>query len=236
MRGVGCSHDCTNPSNPQPTTNQPPTTPNNPTVVEITADAPVDWGDIETCALDRQNLQRQILEDICRFHPECRDYLRDRQRVCGVPTDDNGAPLPPRGGVPTAGAGWVLAGGDAEADPAAAAVAAAGKALASSSSSSLARGVGGKDGGGDGGRQAAAAAVAEEGGLDSAPVPPPVPKRRSSAGISTGDDAAAAAAEAPPPLAPVVARNGGVEPDLDMPPLVPIDGDGGAAAEAQVRR
>ena len=46
--------------------------------VEIEAERDVHWGDIETCELTKVNLQRQILEDICKFHPECDDFYRDR--------------------------------------------------------------------------------------------------------------------------------------------------------------
>ncbi len=35
------------------------------------------WGDIETCSLTKVNLRRQILEDICYFHPKCEPLLHD---------------------------------------------------------------------------------------------------------------------------------------------------------------
>lgn len=51
-------------------------------VVEIEAETDVHWGDIETCELSKVNLQRQILEDICKFHPECLPLYEDRVAAC----------------------------------------------------------------------------------------------------------------------------------------------------------
>jgi len=59
------------------------------TAVEIEAESTVKWGDIETCELSKVNLQRQIKEDIVRFHADCHDFLQDRRVACGL------SPLPP---------------------------------------------------------------------------------------------------------------------------------------------
>jgi mitogen-activated protein kinase 1/3 len=40
--------------------------------LEPTAQTNVNWDDIETCELTKKNLQRLIFDDICAFHPECR--------------------------------------------------------------------------------------------------------------------------------------------------------------------
>jgi hypothetical protein len=52
------------------------------TAVEIEAEQDVHWGDIETCELTKVNLQRQILEDMLKFHPEVQDFYEDRLYVC----------------------------------------------------------------------------------------------------------------------------------------------------------
>jgi len=40
--------------------------------LEPCANTNVDWDDIETCELTKKNLQRLIFDDVCFFHPECR--------------------------------------------------------------------------------------------------------------------------------------------------------------------
>jgi hypothetical protein len=46
--------------------------------LEIEAESGVHWGDIETCELTKVNLQRQIMEDILKFHPDMDEMLKDR--------------------------------------------------------------------------------------------------------------------------------------------------------------
>mmetsp|Transcript_38679 Transcript_38679/g.48863 ORF Transcript_38679/g.48863 Transcript_38679/m.48863 type:complete len:487 (+) Transcript_38679:314-1774(+) len=43
--------------------------------LEPCADTNVNWEDIETCELTKKNLQRLIFEDVCFFHPECKEQL-----------------------------------------------------------------------------------------------------------------------------------------------------------------
>ena len=93
-------------------------------MVEIEAEGGVHWGDIETCELSKVNLQRQIMEDIVKFHPEVEDFLKDRQVICGLPpagingshasgvsssaVEENGA-ISSGGGVSSSSSGGALA-------------------------------------------------------------------------------------------------------------------------------
>jgi serine/threonine protein kinase len=47
--------------------------------MEFATDAPVPWGQIETCELTRHNLQMRILEDVMAFHPDAQVLLEEHK-------------------------------------------------------------------------------------------------------------------------------------------------------------
>lgn len=47
--------------------------------MEFSTESPVPWGQIETCELNRQNLQMRILEDVVAFHPDAQAFLEEHK-------------------------------------------------------------------------------------------------------------------------------------------------------------